>query len=228
MRKIRVLIAEDSKEIRDFFKMIIQNESDMMVVDVAGNGHDAVAKTIEHHPDIVLMDIQMETKTAGIEAIEKIRDFDPAIKTIVLTIHRRDDLLFKAYAVGASDYIIKTDSIVDILNSIRAVMSNNLLLRPEIANKIMGEYMRIQKQQNKMKEVLHVMMKITNTEYEILMLVYNGYSYKSIAQRRCVEETTVRSEIFRIMKKFGMNKMKDVIGLLREIHFFEVVDTDIN
>jgi DNA-binding NarL/FixJ family response regulator len=122
------------------------------------------------------------------------------------------------------DYIIKTSPIEDVFESIRAVVSNTLMLRPEISNKLLGEYRRIKEEQGKVKEVLKVMMKITNTEFEIIKLVYNGYTYKEIAELRFVEETTIRSEIYWILKKFSKKKMKDVIKLLQEIKFFEIFD----
>lgn len=203
---------------------MIRHEADMELAGAASSGMEAVQMAAAINPDIVLMDIQMESKTAGIEAIEKIRLANPAIKAIVLTIHSRDDLLYRAYAAGAMDYIIKTSAIADILKSIRAVAANNLMLRPDIANKIVGECLRIQEEQSKIKEILKVMMKITNTEFEIIKLAYDGYSYKNIAEQRFVEETTIRTEIHWILKKFNRTKMKDVITLLKEIHFFETFD----
>jgi DNA-binding NarL/FixJ family response regulator len=224
MGKIRLLIAEDSEEICKYFKKSIEKEEDMEVAGIAMSGAEAVEKTLNLNPDVVLMDIQMETKTAGIDAIDKIKKSTSAAKIIVLTIHSRDDLLFKAYAAGAMDYIIKTSPIEDVLKSIRAVMSNTLMLRPEISNKLIGEYRRIKEERGKIKEVLKVMIKITNTEFEIIKLVYNGYTYREIAELRFVEETTIRSEIYWILKKFTKKKMKDVIKLLQEIKFFETFD----
>lgn len=224
MSTIKVFIADDAAEIRSYFQMILQNEPDMEVVGTASNGKEAIEKVIKLCPDIVLMDIQMESRMAGIEAIEKIRELNPEIKSIVLTIHKKDDFLFKAYAVGAADYIIKTSSVVEIINSIRNVMVNKLMLRPDVANKIMSEYMRIKEEQGKMKETLKIMTKLTNTEYEILKLIYNGYSYKNIAQQRFVEETTIRSQIYWILKKFGLQKMKEVIQVLKGLNIFDIYD----
>jgi DNA-binding NarL/FixJ family response regulator len=222
--KIGVLIADDAEEITGYFAGIIRREEDMEVLAVASSGEEAVSKAMALNPRIVLMDIQMETKTAGIDAIKRIRDYNPAIKVIILTIHSRDDLIFKAYTVGAMDYIIKTSPIEDILKSIRAAASNSLLLRPEIANKIMEESRRISEKQNKMKEVLKVMMLISNTEFEILRMALNGNTYREIAEKRFVEETTIRSEIYRILKKFNKKKMKDVMLLLKEINFIELFE----
>ena len=224
MSKIGVLIADDAKEIADYFASFIRQEEDMEVLALAASGEEAVAKVKALNPQIVLMDIQMETKTAGLDAIKQIRDYNPSIKIIILTIHSRDDLIFKAYTVGAMDYIIKTSPIDNILKSIRAASSNSLMLRPEIANKIMEESQRISEKQNKMKDVLKVMMKISNTEFEIIRMAFDGYSYREIAEQRFVEETTIRSEIYRILKKFGMKRMKDVILLLKEINFVDLFE----
>jgi DNA-binding NarL/FixJ family response regulator len=76
------------------------------------------------------------------------------------------------------------------------------MLRPEIANKIIKEYMRIKEEQSIIKSTLKIMTKLTNTEYEILKLIYQGYSYKEIAEKRFVEETTISSQIYWILKKF--------------------------
>jgi DNA-binding NarL/FixJ family response regulator len=75
-----------------------------------------------------------------------------------------------------------------------------------------------------MREVLKVMMKISNTEFEIIRMAFDGYSYKEIAERRFVEETTIRSEIYRILKKFNRKRMKDVILLLKEINFVDLFE----
>jgi DNA-binding NarL/FixJ family response regulator len=224
MEKIKVLIADDIAEIAQYFARILREEEDIEVAGTASSGEEAVEMARALNPHIVLMDIQMETKIAGIDAIGKIREFNPAIKAIILTIHSRDDLIFKAYSVGAMDYIIKTSPVEDILRSIRAAASNNLMLRPEIANKILSESRRISESQGKMKEVLKVMIKITNTEFEIIRMVYDGCPYREIAEQRFVEETTIRSEIFRILRKFDKKKMKDVIALLKEINFFETFE----
>jgi DNA-binding NarL/FixJ family response regulator len=222
---IRINIADDSAEIRSYFRAIIQNENDMEVVATAASGREAVEQALNFKPDIILMDIQMQSRTDGIEAIEEIHKKELSIKIIVLTIHSRDDLLFRAYAAGAIDYIIKTRDKQDILISIRAAASNTLLLRPEIAGKIMGEARRIQESRNKMKEILRVMM-ITNNEFEIIKLVYNGHTYRDMADRRFVEETTIRSEVSLILKKFKRNRMKDLIKELKEINFFETFADD--
>lgn len=71
-----------------------------------------------------------------------------------------------------------------------------------------------------MKETRQVMLKINTTEYEILRMACAGMSYKQMARERYVEETTIRSQINHILKKFQKNRMKDVVALLNELHIF--------
>ena len=191
MEKISVLIADDAEEIREYFAAIIRKEADMEVAALAGSGEEAVAKARELNPGIILMDIQMETRVAGLDAVQLVREHNPAIKVIILTIHNRDDLIFKAYTAGAMDYIIKTSPVDDILKSIRAAHTNSLMLRPEIANKIMEESQRISEKQGKMKEVLKVMMMISNTEFETITTTISGGTSSSYIQFRTESSATV-------------------------------------
>jgi DNA-binding NarL/FixJ family response regulator len=226
LEKIKIVIAEDEEEIRNYFKGIVNNTADMEVIGTAKDGAEAVKTVLEKKPHIVLMDIQMRARTDGIDATENIKKVYPSVKIIIVTIHNRDDFIFRAYAAGAMDYIIKTDPVENILTSIRAVAANTFLLRPETANRIMAESRRISEEQNKMKEVLRVMMKITNTELEIIRLIYKGARYSDIAEKRFVEETTIRSEVHRILGKFGKKNMKSLIAFLKEIRFFETFDLE--
>ena len=119
MERIRIMMADDSPEIRSYFSNIISHEADMDLVGTAASGAEAVQMAHELRPDIILMDIQMETRIAGISASKQILREHPAMKIIILTILEDDDLLFQAYCAGVIDYIIKTDSISQILTSVR-------------------------------------------------------------------------------------------------------------
>ena len=219
---IRVLIADDLEEIREYLTSIFADPSHQVeTVGTAASGAEAYQKCAQLLPDVVLMDIQMESRMAGIEAIAAIRADFPGVKCIVLTIHADDEFLFQAYLVGASDFIVKTEPAEKIVSSIKAVMANQLLLRPETAQKIIGEYQRLKDNEQKQKRALEVMMKISTVEYEILRLINQGYSYKDMAEFRNVEETTIRSQVSHILKKFDLHRMKDVIKILHGLNILD-------
>lgn len=143
MNKIKIMIVDDFESIRQYFSSIISHEPDMEVVATAGSAAEAIEKFKKHKCDVILMDIEMETRTAGIEAIEKIKLLDDNVKVIVITIHEDEELIFKAYTVGANNYIIKTSSVVEVINSIRNTLKNKFEMRPEIAEKIISEFKRM-------------------------------------------------------------------------------------
>jgi len=222
MNKIRMMIVDDFEDIRNYFTMVLSKESDMEVVGTAASGEEAVRIALIIQPDILLMDIQMETELAGIDAIRMIKEQLPMIKVIVLTIHEEDDILFKAYGAGAIDYIVKTSSIVEILTSVRDVFSNELSLRPKIAEKILGEFSRLQNEQMSLMHTLNIMTKLTNAEYEVLRAIHEGLTYKQIAEDRFVEEVTIRTQVTKILKKFEKNNLKEVVRQLERLKIFDV------
>jgi DNA-binding NarL/FixJ family response regulator len=222
MNKIRIVVVDDIEDIRSYFRMILTRETDMEVVGTASSGEQAVQVVLETEPDIVLMDIEMETETAGIEAIERIREKLPQVKIIVLTIHQEDAVLFRAYGAGAMDYIIKTMSIADILTSIRSAANNQLYMRPEIAEKILGEFTKLQNEKSSLIYTLNIVSKLTATEFEILKAIHRGSTYRDIAAERFVEEVTIRTQVNKILKKFEKDSMKEVVALLKQLKIFEI------
>jgi len=221
MNKIKIMIVDDLEKISEFFEKVIGSEEDMVVVGKASSGEEAVEKAELLHPDIILMDIQMETDDAGINATKKIKENNPDIKIIMLTIHDDADIIFNSYLAGAMDFMLKNSSVVKIIKSIRAVNSNSLQMRAEVAEKILGEMARLKNENSSMLYMTNLISKLTNTEIEILKLVYNGYKYKQIAQMRSVEEATVRTHVNHILTKLGFRNMKEVIRTLEGLGVME-------
>lgn len=224
MEKIKIAIIDDMVDILDYFTVVLSREADIEIVGSATNGEDGVKLVLEKRPDVVLMDIQMEHKDAGIEAIAEIkREWEDA-KVIVLTIHDDDEQLYNAFAAGAVEYLLKTASIGEILNSIHDVHSNQLSLRPEISQKILKEFSKVKSYQNSMLYVVNMLSKLSTSEYEILRDIYNGDTYRMIAKKRCVEEVTVRTQISRMLKKMGFPTMKTAIKKFEELNLFNMLD----
>lgn len=221
MNKIRIMIVDDIEKIVEFFEKIISSEEDMEVVGTASSGKEAVEKVEQLKPDIVLMDIQMETDDAGIDAAKKIKENNPGVKIIMLTIHDDADIIFNAYVAGAMDFLLKNSSVVKIIKSIRDVYANSLQMRAEVAEKILGEMTKLKSMNNSMLYMTSLVSKLTNTEIEILKMVYNGYKYKQIAKMRSIEEPTVRTHVYHILTKLEFKNMKEVIKSLESLGIME-------
>ena len=222
-QKTKIFICDDIKHIIDYFSMIIEKDDTLEVVGSATNAYDAVALINQTVPDIVLMDIQMESATAGIAATEQIKTAHPEIKVIIITVHEEDELLFQAYGAGAEEYILKTATPESILKSIHDVKNNVLSLRPEISYKLLREFSRLQKAQGSMLFTINVISKLTNAEIDIIKLLNAGYTRKEIAQKRYVELVTINSQISTLLKKFGCSTTKKLIKNLKELGIFSLL-----
>jgi DNA-binding NarL/FixJ family response regulator len=222
MNKIKIMIVDDINEIRDYFSSVVQKEPDMEVITTAISGVETIQKLKVNKPDVILMDIQMESKTAGIDATVYIRKKYPQIKIIILTINQEDELLFQAYDAGAMDYIIKSNPSDQIINAIRSVHANNLMLRPDVAKKIVSECNKLRSQQKVLINTLTILTRLTNSEFEVLKCIYEGNSYKTVAEARFVSQATIKTQVNSILKKFEMSRMKDVLSLLENLDFYEI------
>lgn len=222
MSKIKVAIIDDVEKIVDFFSTVIKNEPDMEVVGTANSGKEGVKVVLETNPDVVLIDINMETKLAGFEAIKKIKLVKDDIKFIILTIHEEDELLFQAYSMGVMNYIVKTSSVIDIIYSIRQAYKNELSLRPEVAEKILNEFSKMKKQQRELVQAMKLMSKLTTSELEVLKSIYKGNTYEEVAEERVVEVVTIKGQVNKILRKFNKKRMKDIVSMLEELKLFDI------
>ena len=167
----------------------------------------------------------MDTDDDGILATKAIKERYPAIKIIIVSIHDYDDNIMNAFVAGASDFILKTSSIVDIIMSIREA-TENTSGRNTVNRKVINEMIRLKNERDSFMYVFNLISKLTKTEFEVLNKVYQGQSYKVIAKSRCVEEVTIRSLVNKIVKKMQVDTMKELIETLKKMRVFELLKND--
>ena len=209
--KIKVLIAEDVAPIRKRYLKILNSHPSIEVVGDVESGTDACILAKKLKPDVVLMDIEMECKDAGIRATGEILAENPQIKIIILTVYEEDELIFSAFRLGACDYILKNSSEEDIISGVIGAYHNSSPIRPEIADKIRNEFQRVKTYESSFLFMLNLLSTLTPRELDTLYLLSNGYSKKDVCEMRCVEMSTVKSQVHNILKKFNKKKIADII-----------------
>lgn len=209
--KITVLIAEDVVPIRKRYVKILNSHPSILVVADVGSGEEACALADKWKPDVVLMDIEMECKDAGIRATGEILAKNPQIKVIILTVYEEDELIFSAFRLGACDYILKNASEEEIISGVIGAYNNSSPIRPDIANKIRNEFQRVKTYESSFLFMLNLLSTLTPRELDTLYLLSNGYSKKEICEMRCVEMSTVKTQVHSILKKFDKKKIADII-----------------
>ena len=215
---IKVAIVEDFGLIREDLKELIDSQEDMQVVWAAETGVQAVELAEKEATDIILMDIEMETINAGILAAEKIRDKNSEQKIIFMTAHETNEMIITAMGTGAVDYLVKGEDSEEILSHIRNAFAGRATMNSRIQETIMREYSRLQCSERSLLFFIHNVSQLTAAERELVKLLLEGMKVKEIAQVRCVEMITVKTQIKSLLRKFGCSRTKEIVSMIRDLN----------
>ena len=210
---IKVLIAEDMPALLKKYQRLLEKDGELEVVAAVQNGYEAVMKTVLCQPDVILMDIEMETRTAGLDAASQILSQYPQVKIIILTSYEDDDNVFQAFKLGVSDYVLK--------NAVKDAYYGRSPIRPVIAEKIRREFQRVKQSEDSFLYNLMLVTQLTQTEIDILDLLRQGYERPEICAMRCVEMTTLKRHIHNILKKFDLDSMAEVVKRVNDLKIYD-------
>ena len=209
MEPIRVLIADDHTLFRAGLHALLNLFPDIQVVGEASTGEEAVSKTDELQPDVILMDIQMPGIN-GIQATRRIVHASPNAGIIVVTMFEDDSSVFSAMRAGARGYVLKESGEEEVLRAIRAVAQGEAIFGPAIARRMMQFFSHAPLESNPMFPEL------TARENEILDLIARGKSNTEIAQRLVISPHTVRNHISNIFSKLQVADRSEAIIRARD------------
>ena len=215
---IRILVAEDFDLIREDLCDTLEQQEDMTVVGSAATGEAIQALALEHDFDLILMDIEMETTTAGIRATERILERKPEAKVLFLTAHETDNMILTSMGAGAVDYIVKGCDDAELFRHIRSAYAGQPLLDGKIQNLLLKEYSRLRTSERSLLFFISTVSQLTAAERELVRLLLEDRKVKEIAAIRCVEVVTVKTQIKSLLHKFGCTRTKEVVNTIRELN----------
>ena len=214
----RIIVAEDFDIIREDLVDTISAQEDMRVVGQAGSGAEASALADMTECDLILMDIEMETTTAGIKAAEAILEKHPDVMIIFLTAHETENMILTSMGVGAVDYIVKGCSDEELLMHIRSAVAGRPMIDYKIQSTLLREYSRLRSSERSLLFFINSVSKLTSAERDLVRLLMEGKKVREIAEIRCVEVVTVKTQIKSLLRKFGCARTKDICELIRELN----------
>jgi DNA-binding NarL/FixJ family response regulator len=199
---IRVLIADDQAMVREGFSVLLNAQPGIEVVATAVNGVEAVAKAGELRPDVIVMDIRMP-ELNGIEATRQITaDPDLSTKILILTTFDLDEYVYQALRAGASGFLLKDASGIQLAEAVRVVSAGDALLSPAITKRLIVEFSRQGAAPRPPAQVR--IDELTDRESEVLTLVAQGLSNAQIAKELVVAEQTIKTHMGRILHKLHL------------------------
>ena len=136
MSMIKILIADDQELIRQSLQIMLSSVSNFTVTDTVSNGLEVLESVRREKPDVILMDIRMP-EMDGVVCIQKVKEYSPDIKVIILTTFDDDEYIFNAIKFGASGYLLKGISMKELSDAIRKVYNGTAMINEDIASKVL-------------------------------------------------------------------------------------------
>ena len=199
MKKIKVLLVDDHKIVRQGVRAYLQTLADISVVAEADSGTEAVISAEKNRPHVILMDLEMPGELDGIAATRQIRKNHPEMQVIVVTSHHQDEYIFPAVRAGAISYLLKDIEPDELASAIRKAAQGEAILDSRVASRIIQELQGIR------KDEVNPFTELSEREFDVLRLIAAGRSNAEIAESLVLGESTVKTHIGNILKKLHLD-----------------------
>jgi len=199
------VLADDHALIRHGVKKMIEEDPGLKVVGEAADGLELIELLKTTPADLAILDISMPN-LRGIEAIREVRKICPAIKVLMLTMHKGEQYLCSSFASGADGYLLKEDSDTELLPAIARVLQGELYISPNLSNEFPEDVIAsCSSRSDRSGEIL------TPREKQILQLVAEGVTSRDIADKLDISKRTVEHHRANMMKKLNIKRVADLI-----------------
>ncbi len=200
MAKPRIIIADDHTLLVEAFEKLLAPECD--VVAKVGDGRALLAAVREHRPDAVVLDLSMPLLN-GLDAARQIKQTNPSIRLIFVTMNEDPDLAAEAFRAGGSAYLLKRSAGTELLTAIREAMKGRSYVTPLVTQGMLGSLMS-----STPDKVSH---QLTPRQREVLQLLAEGKSMKEVANILNVTPRTVAFHKYRMMEQLKIRNNAELI-----------------
>lgn len=192
-------MADDHPVVRKGLQSCLAKQPRLKVVGEAVDGEDALHKTRQLSPDVVLMDISMPGMN-GLAVTEVLRKEAPQVKVLVLSVHSNKDYIFRVIQAGAHGYVSKEAPPDELLRAIETVHAGEPFFSEEIAKAALSEFVNSGGKKEPFSQ-------LTSREREVLVLIAEGKSNKEIADKLGIGVRTIETHRERIMRRLNIHSV---------------------
>jgi Response regulator containing a CheY-like receiver domain and an HTH DNA-binding domain len=216
VKKIRILVIEDNRVLRDGITAMLNEQADMHVVATIGSGNNVLLKASQTKPHVILMDVGLKNFKES-SVVESIKKKMPEVKVIGMGFVPTQSDIVEFVEAGASGFILKDATVKEFLGTIRSVAQGVKVLPPSLAGSLFSHVIELALKKNKGKITNAVRM--TKREREIIVLIADGLSNKEIAQQLNIATHTVKSHVHNIMEKLALHTRLQIAKYTHEENY---------
>jgi DNA-binding NarL/FixJ family response regulator len=207
MKKIRLLLIEDNRLLRDGILSILKPHKDIVIIASSGESKNINLKIRELKPNVVLLDLGLRSHNS-LHVVEIVKKDFPEAKIIIMDLAPVQADILRFVKAGANGFILKDASLNEFLITIRTVAEGSTVLPPLLVDSLFSQIVDYAVREGKSK--LNEAVKMTKREREVIGLVGEGKSNKEIAQKIHVSTFTVKSHIHNIMEKLALHTRLEI------------------
>ena len=205
-KKASVLLIDDNYEHVNGIKELLSLEGTFNVVSAATNVNVGLTLIKRHNPDIVILDMNMPERD-GLQALQDIEALGLGTKVLVLSGYDDADLIFRAMKLGAKGYILKTMASAQLIYAIEEVLNGKIYLPLALSSRFFEYFQQSFREETAKQESEeeNLLSYLTQREEEVLELLTQGVTYKGVASKLFISETTVKTHVNNIFQKLQVN-----------------------
>lgn len=206
-KKSRVLLIDDNYEHLAGIRELLNLEGTFDVVGIATNVTVGLNLIKKYQPDIVLLDMNMPERD-GLQGIIDIEKLGLDTKVLALSGYDDADLIFRAMKIGAKGYVLKTMASAQLIYAIEEVLNGKIYLPNALTSRFFEYFQQTFKNENAKAEIEkeeNLLNELTQREEEVLELLTQGITYKGVANKLFISETTVKTHVNNIFQKLQVN-----------------------
>jgi DNA-binding NarL/FixJ family response regulator len=193
MAPIRIGIVDDHALVREGLRLILEAQHDMEVVGEASDADGALSMAALRKPHIMLVDLTLEGSD-GIALVRDLRERQPRIRVIAVTMHHHEETVRQAFLAGAAGYVVKGAASADLITALRAVANNQHYVHPVVASVVVVDSLRWLRQADR----------LSPREVEVLRLVTAGRTAVEAGVALGISAHTVRRHLSNMASKVGV------------------------
>ncbi len=207
MKKIRLLLIEDNRLLRDGINSILKPHKDIVVIAASGDAKNSLVKISQLKPNVVLLDLGLRSQNS-LHVVEIVKKDFPMAKIIVMDLAPVQADILQFVKAGANGFILKDASLNDFLITIRTVSDGATVLPPTLVDSLFSQIVdhAVREGKTKLKESV----RMTKREKEVISLLSEGMSNKEIGQKIHISTYTVKSHIHNIMEKLALHTRLEI------------------
>lgn len=218
MEKIRVLLADDHAVLRAGLKALLNAEPDIEVIAEASDGLEAVIKTKEICPDVLILDLSMPNYS-GIKCAKELQN-ECNTQIIVLTMHDEEQYLKEVLSAGVSGYLSKKAADTELLSAIRSVYRGENYIDQSMTKYLLRQATKEQGSKKKGQSSKE----LSDRETEVLKLIALGYTNQEIADQLVISIKSVETYKTRLMDKLELRRRSELVRYATEHGILSVSD----